>query len=798
MTIINYIILFLSNIILILSEKTVHHYQIATDFSIFEKIYGVSKQNLNYLKTSLNSSITIINSILLVKSGGQIEKILNPNVCDEEISISNMQLLNGIKADFLLFINIDINQNEFMTNKICTYTHKSLRPIIGVIKINDEKYNFLKHSIDNLTYNFLNQLTRLLGFNYDTFKYFTNLRKNNTVFLFEDQISFRDSYILNQLILKGEEENIFVEIEKIEDEIYLKDNLPFNDYMIFNEYKKSNNFENNFLISPYTLSILNSLNWYYVKLPYLDFDFFTYTYNLHSYIIEDNYLIEVNYCFGDYFMSKYKFGNKCELSDREYENEIAVGKFPEIKDVEFQELLLIKPLNNICKNPQKTLFFKYYSDYNFPQEIKTPTNLLKIKEKEFMVVSLENFSASKYSPLCLRRNLEISNIIRTRNVNEANIIWYNPAHKKSHPSIMYPYEKYNHFLNHSQITRKDLLYKNYKIMENKFPNDYNFMSTTYRSPAENQLIQKVFKDYKPTKDNLWLIKPQGSTRGKGIQFLDSNSVIRDNQIITKYISNPHLIEGKKYDLRIYLFVTGHRPLKIYIYEEGLARRSTEEYNLEIENLNNLYIHLTNVAVNKKNPKFNGEFEKEKEENIWSLSKLKEYYEKEGINYDEIFEKIKDLAIKSVLTMTNTEIETENLKKKYILNNGNLFELYGMDILIDENMKPWLLEINLSPSLGAIGYYEEKLKSKLFADMFNILGFKIFSHADYEPLEYGIHYKDKIEENVEETICEFERQTGSFIRVFPRKENIDYYKKFLQYNIAEENLLLWKKLKNIDI
>ena len=76
MTIINYIILFLSNIILILSEKTVHHYQIATDFSIFEKIYGVSKQNLNYLKTSLNSSITIINSILLVKSGGQIEKIL--------------------------------------------------------------------------------------------------------------------------------------------------------------------------------------------------------------------------------------------------------------------------------------------------------------------------------------------------------------------------------------------------------------------------------------------------------------------------------------------------------------------------------------------------------------------------------------------------------------------------------------------------------------------------------------------------------------------------------------------------
>ena len=107
-------------------------------------------------------------------------------------------------------------------------------------------------------------------------------------------------------------------------------------------------------------------------------------------------------------------------------------------------------------------------------------------------------------------------------------------------------------------------------------------------------------------------------------------------------------------------------------------------------------------------------------------------------------------------------------------NQNLFELYGMDILIDENMDAWLIEINLSPSLGAVGYYEERLKSKLFTDMFNILGFKLFSHVDYEPLEMGIKYDNIVDENVNETLCEFERETGGFIRVFPKKDNIEFF------------------------
>ena len=789
---INFLLLFISNIILIKSEKTFHHFTIHVDYNIIIRS-TIAGRKISLLKESLNTTVQMINSILLVKSGGKIEQLSN-NVCNEKIPFLNESLLNGVNADFLLFPYIEKKKKKFMTHKICIRTDNSLRPIVGYIKINERLFDYKIHNQDNLSLLFLYHLTRLIGLNLKDMNTISSLRKNNNTLFFNDNnIYFKESKLLNELIFKRDN-NEFMEFEKFNNEFFLNENLPFNDYMKLNE----NNFFENNLISPFTFSLLNSLNWYYVKLPYLKIDYFTMTYNLKAYIIKNNNLNQINYCYGDIFTSKYKNKDKCDFSNREFETEIVIGKFPELKDIESQNILLINPLNKICKNPQKTIFFKYIPHYNYEQNIKTSLSLINIKLKEFMFINTQDFSTRNYSPLCLRKNLELSNSIRTYNKNEGNLLWYNPAHKKRHPNILFPYEKYNHFFNHSQMTRKDLLYKNFKRMNQNFPNDYNFMSETLQSPLDKELINKKFHNYIPTKDNLWLIKPQGSTRGKGIKFLEDSRDIHNYQIVTKYISNPHLINGKKYDLRIYLFVTGHRPLKIYIYDEGLARICSEEYNLDITNLKNLYIHLTNVAINKKNPHFKkNDISNEEETNIWSLTKLKEYYKKEGKDFDKVFKKIQDIAIKSVIGISKTEIETEDFKTEYTINNENLFELYGMDILIDENMNAWLIEINLSPSLGAVGYYEEKLKSKLFTDMFNILGFKLFSHVDYEPLEMGIKYNNFVDENVNEALCEFERETGGFIRVFPRKNNIEYYKPFFQGFICEENSKLWEIMEKND-
>lgn len=70
-------------------------------------------------------------------------------------------------------------------------------------------------------------------------------------------------------------------------------------------------------------------------------------------------------------------------------------------------------------------------------------------------------------------------------------------------------------------------------------------------------------------------------------------------MVSRYIANPHLIDGLKYDLRIYVLVTSFDPLKVYLFREGLVRFATEKYSNNMASLKKRFIHLTNYSVNKK-------------------------------------------------------------------------------------------------------------------------------------------------------------------------------------------------------
>jgi len=69
------------------------------------------------------------------------------------------------------------------------------------------------------------------------------------------------------------------------------------------------------------------------------------------------------------------------------------------------------------------------------------------------------------------------------------------------------------------------------------------------------------------------------SRGRGIYIIDDIAEVNvdDLSIVSRYITNPLLINGHKFDLRIYVLVTSVEPLRIYVFKEGLARFATEEY-----------------------------------------------------------------------------------------------------------------------------------------------------------------------------------------------------------------------------
>ena len=55
--------------------------------------------------------------------------------------------------------------------------------------------------------------------------------------------------------------------------------------------------------------------------------------------------------------------------------------------------------------------------------------------------------------------------------------------------------------------------------------------------------------------------------------------------------------------------------------------------------------------------------------------------------------------------------------------SGFFELYGFDVLLDENLKPWVLEVNMMPSLACDSELDFSIKAPLIADALNIVGIR---------------------------------------------------------------------------
>lgn len=136
-----------------------------------------------------------------------------------------------------------------------------------------------------------------------------------------------------------------------------------------------------------------------------------------------------------------------------------------------------------------------------------------------------------------------------------------------------------------------------------YPNDYNICPKTYIIPDDYRVLQTDRES-----DNfrsMYIMKPAALSCGKGIKVIAGKTEVKKKPgyVVSQYISNPYLINGFKFDLRIYCVVTSFDPLKVYMFKEGLVRFATQKYTTSAKSVDKQYIHLTNYSVNKKNEEY---------------------------------------------------------------------------------------------------------------------------------------------------------------------------------------------------
>ncbi|CAG9793454.1 unnamed protein product [Diatraea saccharalis] len=295
-------------------------------------------------------------------------------------------------------------------------------------------------------------------------------------------------------------------------------------------------------------------------------------------------------------------------------------------------------------------------------------------------------------------------------------------------------QKMNHFPGTFQIGRKDRLWRNLQKLATKYGvSEFGIMPKTYVLPHDMKLLKHDWEKYAANNEK-WIIKPPASARGTGIKVVSRWTQIPKKRpvVVQRYVSKPYLINGSKFDMRLYVLVTSVHPLRIYLYKDGLARFASVKYNDELASLNDRYMHLTNYSINRlsKNYTPNEDFTA-CEGHKWTLQSLFHYLKTEkDVDTDALWESMKDLVIKTIIS---GEASISSLTKANVTSRYNCYELFGIDVLLDENLKPWLLEVNISPSLHSASPLDIHVKGPLVTTVLNIAQFQVPLKTNLEML-----------------------------------------------------------------
>ncbi|TMW67956.1 hypothetical protein Poli38472_007628 [Pythium oligandrum] len=220
--------------------------------------------------------------------------------------------------------------------------------------------------------------------------------------------------------------------------------------------------------------------------------------------------------------------------------------------------------------------------------------------------------------------------------------------------------------------------------------------------------------------DIWICKPSNLSQGRGIQVMTSLEDIlalqdtdpntnestgkedenQDNDdqrasiagrkvswVVQKYVERPLLLQdGRKFDVRQWVLITSLEPLQVYWYHECYLRFCSSPFTLDVDQLSDQFVHLSNYSVQK-----NAKSQRKAFSPMWTSSQFQQHLRDQhgrDVWNDDIIPQMQHatrVAIQAVLP---------ELRQV-----GRGFEWLGIDFLVDSLHRVWLLEVNVTPDVS---------------------------------------------------------------------------------------------------
>ncbi|CAG9333256.1 unnamed protein product [Blepharisma stoltei] len=313
-----------------------------------------------------------------------------------------------------------------------------------------------------------------------------------------------------------------------------------------------------------------------------------------------------------------------------------------------------------------------------------------------------------------------------------------------------PGQLYNHIPGNAYLNFKDLTaltmreYGKYYEGREKCFNPWEVMPHTlvlFEKEQCEEFVESLKKDKNPDKIKWIYKKSRYSHNGSGLQVVDAQIAKEllelyskpqgcenknDKYLAQKYIPNPFLINGKKFDFRAYMFIASTDPLMI-LYHDGFLRVSMADYD---EDSSNPAVYLTNTHITedylKSKNMTQDDYNQFMEDQGWDF----DHFNRFMVNSGHVDKNWMNDYVKKYIKWAMFHIVRMNLD--HLLRHPGVFEIYGLDFLLDEDFKLWFIELNLTPSIAATSKEKEKINKKFVSDQIDLEYARLYG-ADFDSI-----------------------------------------------------------------